>query len=61
MAWGIDGQTALLLGLAMLAAVLYLAITRVDLQRTTDASTRERETRSERPFTPLGQPEPEID
>jgi uncharacterized membrane-anchored protein len=56
-----DGQTALLLGLAMLAAVLYLAITRVDLQRTTDASTRERDTRSERPFTPLGQPEPEID
>lgn len=56
-----DGQTALLLGLAMVAAVLYLAVTRADVQRTTDAATPERDTRSERPFAPMGQPEPELD
>jgi uncharacterized membrane-anchored protein len=51
-----DGQTALLLGLAILVAVVYLAVTRVDVQRAPDAGAR-----AERRFAAIGEPEAELD
>jgi uncharacterized membrane-anchored protein len=56
-----DGRTALLLGLSMLAVVVYLAVTRIDVQRAPGDATRRAADRAERPFAPIGEPEPELD
>jgi uncharacterized membrane-anchored protein len=56
-----DGQTAVLFALAVLAVVLYLAFTRVDVQRPPETERRDAAPRDDRALAPIGPAEPELE